>query len=420
MNVTTINVRGLNNPIKRQTLFQWLKAKPFNIICLQETYCTTESVQSISDSWDGASYHCTTNSSHSRGVSILISNAFEHKLINKHECPDGRCLLINIEHSGQTYTIANLYSPTDVTSRKHFLTLSKKWIRDRSENINCLIVCGDFNCSLASIDRKVQNSDASRPIFRDFLAYLDLNDAFRISNINKVAYTYSNKTGSIQSRIDYVLMTHYLTDKIKKCYILKPPKVPDHHAVVCHLRSDVKCGTGYWKMNCKLLDDLQYIEHIKSVITNVKKDFSNILDKRRLWDFCKVRIKEESIKWSQKCTKQHKEQIKVIEKELAETENDIARSSEPEILTKLNIKREDLILKHNSFYHLKAKGAQIRSRAKWVEQGEKNTKYFLTLENKRQTNNIISCITNNKGKKLYNPKDFLDEGHYFYQTLCKI
>ncbi len=100
-----------------------------------------------------------------------------------------------------------------------------------------------------------------------------------------------------------------------------------------------------------------------------------------MWDFCKVRIKEESIKWSQKSSKQHKEQIKVIERELKETENDIALAIEPENLTKLSIKREDLILKLNTFYHLKAEGAQIRSRAKWVEQGEKNTKFFLTLEN---------------------------------------
>jgi hypothetical protein len=32
----------------------------------------------------------------------------------------------------------------------------------------------------------------------------------------------------------------------------------------------------------------------------------------------------------------------------------------------------------------KAKGAQIRSRAKWIVDGEKSTSYFLTLEKKRQ------------------------------------
>jgi hypothetical protein len=36
-------------------------------------------------------------------------------------------------------------------------------------------------------------------------------------------------------------------------------------------------------------------------------------------------------------------------------------------------------------YSDKAKGAQIRSRIKWVEEGEKNTKFFLGLEKARQT-----------------------------------
>lgn len=43
----------------------------------------------------------------------------------------------------------------------------------------------------------------------------------------------------------------------------------------------------------------------------------------------------------------------------------------------------------NNLYDKKAQGAQIRSRAKWVSDGEKNTKYFLSLEKKHQTLNVI-------------------------------
>lgn len=37
----------------------------------------------------------------------------------------------------------------------------------------------------------------------------------------------------------------------------------------------------------------------------------------------------------------------------------------------------------------KANGAQIRSRAKWIQEGEKNTNFFLGLEKKHQSNNVI-------------------------------
>ena len=40
-----------------------------------------------------------------------------------------------------------------------------------------------------------------------------------------------------------------------------------------------------------------------------------------------------------------------------------------------------------------AKGAQVRSRVKWVEEGEKSSSYFLNLEKKRQSYNVIDKIS---------------------------
>jgi hypothetical protein len=43
---------------------------------------------------------------------------------------------------------------------------------------------------------------------------------------------------------------------------------------------------------------------------------------------------------------------------------------------------DDLEHKISKIYENKAKGAQVRSREKWVELGEKNNSYFLGLGNK--------------------------------------
>ena len=43
------------------------------------------------------------------------------------------------------------------------------------------------------------------------------------------------------------------------------------------------------------------------------------------------------------------------------------------------------------------KGAQIRSKALWAEQGEKNTKYFLGLEKHRGKQKVMTTVKTQTG-----------------------
>jgi hypothetical protein len=47
------------------------------------------------------------------------------------------------------------------------------------------------------------------------------------------------------------------------------------------------------------------------------------------------------------------------------------------------------------------KGRQIRSRVKWIEEGEKNTAYFLGLEKTRQTKKAINELYDKNGKSSF-------------------
>ena len=122
MNVITINVRGLNTPSKRKTLFHWLDTKCFTIICLQETFCTAERVKEYTSDCTGSSYHCLSDSRHSRGVSILLNKSFEYTINNYHTTNDGRLILLNLVHNGQTYSIVNIYAPNEANHRKDFFS----------------------------------------------------------------------------------------------------------------------------------------------------------------------------------------------------------------------------------------------------------------------------------------------------------
>ena len=73
----------------------------------------------------------------------------------------------------------------------------------------------------------------------------------------------------------------------------------------------------------------------------------------------------------------------------------------------------------DELYRRKAKGYQIRSRAKYVEDGERSTKYFLGLEKQRQSYNCISSLKNANGQYVHSDKEILDTARQYYSKLYR-
>ena len=73
----------------------------------------------------------------------------------------------------------------------------------------------------------------------------------------------------------------------------------------------------------------------------------------------------------------------------------------------------------DNLYFVKEIGAQIRSRVQWVEQGEKNTKYFLGLEITRQTRKTINSLYDENGGITRQQTKILQLSKSYYKNLCK-
>lgn len=65
----------------------------------------------------------------------------------------------------------------------------------------------------------------------------------------------------------------------------------------------------------------------------------------------------------------------------------------------------------------KAKGAFIRSKAKWLEKGEQNSSYFFKLEKQRQTKNSINKLHPLMVLLLMSQRTNICEK--YYKHLCK-
>ena len=83
ISTVTYNCHGLNDLSKRQKLFSWSDSQEFDVILLQETFCTKTSDPHFKAGWKGNSFFVPSDSSHSRGVAILFRLGFEGDILNK-------------------------------------------------------------------------------------------------------------------------------------------------------------------------------------------------------------------------------------------------------------------------------------------------------------------------------------------------
>ena len=85
--------------------------------------------------------------------------------------------------------------------------------------------------------------------------------------------------------------------------------------------------------------------------------------------------------------------------------------------TKLTTEAERVKLELQKIAVHKTKGAIIRSRARWYEHGERNSKYFMNLEKRAYERKHIVKLKTNENQYLGEPNKILIQMENFYKTL---
>ena len=415
-NIVTLNVRGLNNSKKRKQIFQWLKDNRADIVFLQETFITEKLFPYVNSSWKGECYHTPTDSTHSRGVSILIRDKLQFEYIDKVISNDGRKLLINAKLNGKEICLVNVYAPNAESKRKYFIDNLEKWVKRHSIDINNVIIAGDFNCCLEDHDRmpRTHLNDKSRITMKNIIESLNICDVWSTLNVGQAGYTYTDKRNGTKSRLDYTLVSKRCSFKMNKCKISVCPLVPDHSALISEIKSEIKSrGSGYWKMNSNIINEDEYKKGLESLVKKTL-DENRDMCKQLIWDYLKITIREYTISYSIKKSQERVTRKQTIQADLDRTLNSINNNNvNDDTLIAIKTEKEKEL---NDMYAYESKGAEIRSRAKWTEQGEKPSNYFLNLEKKRQGLNVIEKVNVN-GKEITNQKEVLSACKDFYTSL---
>ena len=189
----------------------------------------------------------------------------------------------------------------------------------------------------------------------------------------------------------------------------------DHKAVIAILDIDTcRRGMGLWKMNDSLLEDSFFIESTSDFIINEfnRLTLLNCFTKRMIWDLLKIAIRDKCISFVR--NKKVDEWSDLLDYDIKKTSNLLA--SDPENknalkhLINLNTKKEIKEL-------AQARGALKRSRITYIEQGERNTRYFLNLERSNQANSVIKEVYDKNNALITEPDKVIFEIREFYTHL---
>ena len=286
-----------------------------------------------------------------------------------------------------------------------------------NESDQRIILGGDLNLTIdPDLDCSGRNpvlKDSVKCV-EDILMNYDLVDIWRIRNPDIKKFTWRQKSPIIQRRLDYWLISDSLQDGVAKVDIVTAIRT-DHSAVTLEIDSleDQQRGPSFWKFNNSLLDDALFIQRLREKFSMWLDEINFCVDLRIKWDWMKYKIREESISFSKLKAQERRRKIQAIENRLKKCEERIAQSPTQENLANL----ESAKAEYEKEYDYIVRGSIIRSRATWYEQGERNSKYFLNLENSNKKKSCIRKLIRTNGEQTTAPSTITNEIYSFYSKL---
>ena len=414
VSIITLNTNGLRGSDKRLGLLQWLQALSVvpDVVCLQEVHCVSD-VEC--QSWFRSSGYLSVvspGSNKSCGCIILYRPVLS--FVKSWLDDDGRFLQCEFVYCGKSFRVVSLYAPNRNPARHDFFERVPSLVDPSVPTV----VCGDFNAVFdRSLDRfgsdTADTSRESSVALSHLFESCCCVDIWRYLHPSSSCFTWSSSDGTLASRIDLVGCPYVWVSSVSSCDVIPCP-FSDHCAVLfCVSVPDVVApGPGLWKLNTSVLEDEGYV----SAVTNFWSGWRNMKglypSLAKWWEEGKSRVKALTIR--------HCCQRSAVSSQRRELLSNLAahlKSKVDEGFLSIFGVYQSVLGELAALDLDAAKGAQIRARARWVEEGETSSAYFFRLEKKRGADRWISALRDEDGSIVSSPADLCLSFSSFYSSL---
>ena len=407
----SINARGIADREKRRAIFDKHRQHA-DILIVQETHSTPDVETIWENEWGGKAIYAHGTSA-ARGVALFMPKHTFENISNVFLDTEGRLIVIDLHQDGQDVTIAAIYAPNKdcPTYFRHLQDIMKT----RHEH---KITIGDYNLTMEiDLDRKdtYHNNNKARDQVKDMMDQYKLKEIWRTHNPTKQEYSWIKKgQWPIKaSRIDFALISAGIDQQVQMIEYISSV-FTDHRAV--YLVIDLQPfqrGTGYWKFNTSLLQNLEFLEEMRNEIRSTIQSSVSQSPKKK-WEILKKRIKNSAIKFSRNNTSEQKLIIAQLSEKVNEYEKNLPLNrKENKLMEETKAELEDKTMD-------RIKGVMFRCKAKWYEEGERNTKYFFSLEKARYNAKTCYKLITEQGEEVNDQDAILEEQRNYYKKLYDI
>lgn len=254
-------------------------------------------------------------------------------------------------------------------------------------------------------------------IIKEFIQNNDLIDVWRHLHPQEKRYT-CHKSVRSASRIDFFLLSFSLLNSVVQTGILTCA-ISDHSMLFLELQLESEpVGKGLWRLNTKWIGCQEYKELINQAIDEVLiKNQQEKLDPQMAWEMIKNEITGKSIQFSFQQAKEKNAQILDMQEKIQVLENKADALINTDQLQPLFLQINELKQKLNEFEMEKAKITILNTQARWFNEGEKSTKYFLNLQKQCSNEKKMNKIFLDDGTMVTERGRILEETRKFYQKL---
>ena len=387
LTLITVNANGLCNVDKRFVLVQWLRSLPTvpDVVSLQECHCVSlEECRSWFRS-SGFSSVVSSGSRRSCGCIVLFRNPL--LLVNSWTDTDGRFFQCEFFCRNSIFRVACVYAPSRNPERDGFFAD----VLSRVDPAVATFLWGDFNAVLdrfgsAPDDTLRESSSTLTHLFSSCCVV----GIWRQLHPSVPGFTWSRWDGLRSSRIDLIGCPFSWLSAVSSCDIVPCP-FSDHSAVLLSssVPQAVLMGSGLWKLNVSVLEEPDYFRLISDFWSGWRHRIPAFASLSDWWEMGKSRIKGLTINYCC-CRSQSKSQERDL---LARLASHLKSRLDLGVLSCLEAYKS--VLERLAALDLEAaKGAQVPSRIRWIEEGELSSAFFFRLEKKRAADRLIGSVVN--------------------------